>query len=68
MKKTIQLINGKIIETTTEIVEHDPQTLLNDYQAKLEETVKGRDNYLEEVNARIESLQNQIEIIENILK
>ena len=64
---TIELTNGKIIETTTTIVEHYPAEILARLEYELESTIAGRDAYVEQVNANIQIIQNKISQINNLV-
>lgn len=64
---TIELINGKIVETTTIVKEHDPQTYLANLEGEKQNTIVGRDNNLAEVNSRITTMQSKIDQINNLL-
>lgn len=67
METTLQLTNGKIIETNIEIMEHDPQVLLATLEAQKASVVEGRDQYLSSVNAQIDVLETKILTIKNLL-
>jgi len=67
METTIELINGEIVETTTTVQKHDPQTYLSNLEAEKNNIIAGRDSHLLEVNARIDTIQQKINSITELL-
>lgn len=64
---TIELINGKIIETTTTVVEHYPAEILSRLEYELASIIDGRDEYLGKVNANIETIENKIKQVKELM-
>lgn len=66
---TIELIGGKIIETTinTTVVEHYPAEILARLEYELASTIDGRDEYLVKVNSNIETIENKIKQIKELM-
>jgi len=64
---TFQKIDGKIVETTTIIIEHNPQDLLTTLQNQLASMISGRDEYLVTVNANIAELENKIAELQHLI-
>jgi hypothetical protein len=68
MAHTYEKIGESIVrETTTTVVEHDLQSLINRLQIDLTNMIAGRDEYLSTVNANIEALQTKINTLNNLL-
>jgi hypothetical protein len=68
MNSTINLVNGKLIETKIETIEHEPLVYLENLEAQKADMIAGRDNYLLEVNYNIDEIQSKITSIQNLLK
>jgi len=66
MTRTYQLVQGKIIETTTEVREHDPEKLLAALNAQKADIEAGKESYLADVNARIASIEDIINTINSL--
>ena len=66
---TIELIGGKIIETTinTTVVEHYPAEILARLEYELASTITGRDEHLAKVNANIQVVQDKIAQINAVM-
>jgi len=68
MAHSYEKIGESIVrETTTTIVEHDLQSLINRLQSDMTNMIAGRDEYLSTVNANIEALQTKINTLNNLL-
>jgi len=68
MAHTYEKIGESIVrETTTTVVEHDLESLVNRLQIDLTNMIAGRDEYLSTVNANIEALQTKINTLNNLL-
>jgi len=68
MAHSYEKIGESIVrETTTTVVEHDLESLVNRLQIDLANMIAGRDEYLSTVNANIEALQNKINTLNNLL-
>lgn len=64
---TFQKIDGKIVETTTVVIEHNPQDLLNQLQSQLDNMVSGKNEYLATVNENITELENKLNSITSLI-
>lgn len=64
---TFEIQDGKIVETTTIIIEHNPQDLLNQLQSQLDNMVSGKNEYLATVNENITELENKINSITSLI-
>jgi len=64
---TFAIQDGKIVETTTIIIEHNPQDLLNQLQSQLDNMVSGKNEYLATVNENITELENKINSITSLI-
>lgn len=64
---TFQKIDGKIVETTTIVIEHNPQDLLSKLQNQLDSMVSGKNEYLATVNANITELENKIAELQQLI-
>ena len=68
MAHTYEKIGESIVrETTTTVVEHDLQSLINRLQIDMTNMIAGRDEYLSTVNANIQALQTKINTLNNLL-
>jgi len=68
MAHSYEKIGESIVrETTTTVVEHDLESLVNRLQIDLTNMIAGRDEYLSTVNANIEALQTKINTLNNLL-
>ena len=64
---TFEIQDGKIVETTTIIIEHNPQDLLNQLHSQLDNMVSGKNEYLATVNENITELENKINSITSLI-
>jgi len=62
-----KLKDGKIIETTTSEVEHDPQQLLQNLLAEKTTKQEGLNQYVQQVNEDLEKLEEKIQEIQHLL-
>lgn len=62
-----ELKDGKVVEISTNEIEHNPQELLASLIAIKESRVAGRDKYLLEVNEVIDDIQSKIDSINEII-
>lgn len=67
MATTLTINGDKIVETKTEVIEHNPVTLLENLEAQKANLIAGRDTYLNEINGNIAVIDTKIQTIQNLL-
>lgn len=67
MTTTLTINGDKIVETKTEVIEHNPVTLLENLEAQKANLISGRDAYLTEINGNIAEIETKIQTIQNLL-
>lgn len=58
---------GLIVETTTTVQTHNPQTYLGNLESERDSTIAGRENHLADVDSRIATMQSKIDTINNLI-
>ena len=67
MATTLTINGDKIVETRTEVIEHNPVNLLENLETQKANLISGRDTYLTEVNGSISAIETKIQTIQNLL-
>lgn len=64
---TFTIQDGKIVETTTTIIEHNSTELLEQLENQLESMIRGRDEYVDTVNGNITDLEKKIADLQQLI-